>query len=117
MKRYLGDKKAMRIYLDSADTYEGKSLWQYLVHCAKEFGLSGATVFKGAAGMGAHSEIHTFEIWSISQKLPVVIELIDQEERLRAFLSQCDDAIEEGLVTLHDVEVIAYKHSKFKSDS
>jgi PII-like signaling protein len=113
MKRYLGQKKVMRIYLDSVDTFEGKALWQHLVHKAKEDGLAGATVFKGVAGMGAHSELHTFEIWSLSQKLPLVIELIDDETKLRDFLSKCNGAISEGLVTLHNAEVIAYKHSKF----
>ncbi len=117
MKRYLGQKKVMRIYIDNADMFEGKALWQYLVHKAKENGLSGATVFKGVAGMGAHSELHTFEIWSISQKLPLVIELIDEEEKLRDFLTKCNGAIEEGLVTLHDAEVIAYKHSKFDENA
>jgi len=113
MKRYLGRKKVMRIYLDNNDTHEGKPLWQYLVHQAKSQGMAGATVFKGAAGMGVHSDIHTFEIWSLAQKLPLVIEMIDSEEKLRGFLAECNGAISEGLVTLHDVEVIAYKHSKF----
>jgi PII-like signaling protein len=113
MKRYLGKKKAMRIYIDSLDMFEGEALWQHIVHKARESGVSGATVFKGVAGMGAHSEVHTAEIWSLAQKLPLVIEMIDDEEKLRNFLSECDGAIDEGLVTLHDVEVIAYKHSKF----
>jgi len=113
MKRYLGKKKAMRIYVDSVDMFEGEALWQHIVHKAREFGVSGATVFKGVAGMGAHSQLHTFEVWSLSQKLPVVIELIDNEDKLRDFLARCDDAIAEGLVTLSDVDVISYKHSKF----
>ena len=117
MKRYLGSKKVMRIYLDNADTFEGKPLWQHLVHEAKARGIAGATVFKGVAGMGAHSELHTFEIWSLSQKLPLVIEMIDEEAKLRSFINTCDTAIAEGLVTLHDVEVITYKHSKFNGDA
>ncbi len=113
MKRYLGTKKVMRIYIDNGDTFDGKPLWQHLVHQAKSQGIAGATVFKGVAGMGAHSQVHTFEIWSLAQKLPLVIEMIDEEEKLRALLRHCDHAISEGLVTLHDVEVIAYKHNKF----
>ena len=113
MKRYLGSKKIMRIYVDENDTHDGKPLWQHLVHQAKSQGLAGATVLKGVAGMGAHSDIHTFEIWSLAQKLPIIIEMIDDEEKLRAFLSVSDSAISEGLVTLSDVEVISYKHSKF----
>lgn len=103
----------MRIYIDSTDTYEGQPLWQHLLSRAKSRAIAGATVFKGVAGMGVHSELHSTEIWSLSQKLPLVIEMIDEEEKLRDFLSKCDDAIAEGLVTLSDVEVIAYKHSQF----
>jgi len=116
MKRYLGNKKVMRIYLDNADTFEGKPLWQHLVHEAKAQGIAGATLFKGVAGMGAHSELHTFEIWSLSQKLPLVIEMIDEEGKLRDFLTRCDGAITEGLVTLHDAEVITYKHTRFNGE-
>ena len=117
MKRYLGSKKVMRIYLDNADTFEGQPLWQHLVHEAKSRGIAGATVFKGVAGMGAHSQLHTFEIWSLSQKLPLVIEMIDEEAKLRAFLDDCDIAIAEGLVTLHEAEVIRYKHKKFDKEA
>ena len=109
MKRYLGKKKVLRIYIDNSDMFEGKALWQYLVHQAKSEGLAGATVFKGAAGMGAHSQLHTFEIWALSQTLPVIIEIIEEEEKLMAFLERYDAAIEEGLITLHDAEVLKYK--------
>ena len=111
MKQYLGAKKVLRIYIDNSDTYEEKALWQYLVHQAKSFGLAGATVFKGVAGIGAHSELHTFEIWTLSQKLPVVIEIIDTQEKIMAFLEKYDTAIQEGLVTMHTVDVLLYKHS------
>jgi PII-like signaling protein len=116
MRRYLGQKKVARIYIDSADTFEGRPLWQHLLQEAKSDGLAGATVFKGVAGMGAHSEVHTFEIWALAQKLPVVIEIIEEEEKLMAFLARCDGAIAEGLITFSDVEVIAYKHSKFTEE-
>jgi len=109
MKRYLGRKKVLRIYIDNSDMFEGKALWQHLVHQAKAEGLAGATVFKGVAGIGAHSQLHTFEIWTLSQTLPVVIEIIEEEEKLMTFLERCDAAIEEGLITLHDAEVLRYK--------
>jgi PII-like signaling protein len=116
MKRYLGSKKVMRIYIDNADTIDGKPLWQYLVHQAKAEGLAGATVFKGVAGMGAHSQVHTFEIWSLAQTLPVIIEIIDEEHRITAYLKKYDEAIHEGLITLNDVQVIRYKHSRFDGE-
>ncbi len=111
MKQYLGSKKVLRIYIDNSDTYESKPLWQYLVQQAQAEGLSGATVFKGSAGVGAHSELHTFEIWALSQTLPVIIEIIDDEEKITDFIDRYDNAIHEGLVTMHTVEVLRYKHS------
>jgi len=110
MKRYLGSKKRLRIYLDNSDTHEGKPLWQLLVQKVREEGLAGATVFKAAAGLGVESELHTFEIWSMSQKLPIVIEIIESEEAIRNFLDRYDGMIGEGLVTLDDVEVLRYKN-------
>ena len=112
MKRFLGNRKCMRLYIGNEDTWQGKPLWEALIKKAQETGLKGATVFKGAAGFGAHSEIHTFSVWVMSQKLPVVIETIDTEEKIRAFLDATTDMIEEGFVTMSEVEVIAYKHPK-----
>ncbi len=109
MKRYLGQKKLMRIYLDNSDTHEGKPLWQLLLRKVKEEGLAGATVFKGAAGIGVRTELHTFEIWSMAQTLPIVIEIIEAEEKIRDFLDKYDSMIGEGLVTMCDVEVLRYK--------
>ena len=111
MKAFLGNKKVLRIYIDNSDTYEGEPLWQYLVQQAQSEGLAGATVFKGSAGVGAHSQLHTFEIWALSQTLPVIIEIIDDEEKIIDFVNRYDTAIDEGLVTLHTVEVLRYKHS------
>ncbi|WP_456380542.1 DUF190 domain-containing protein [Hydrogenimonas sp.] len=112
MKRYLGQRKLLRIYIANDDTYDGKPLWELLLHTAQEMGIAGATVFKGVAGFGAHSEIHTFNIWVLKQKLPLVIEIIDEMERLRPYLEAIDDKIEEGFVTMSDLSVIAYKHPK-----
>ncbi len=112
MKRYLGVKKVLRIYINNNDRIKGKPLWQFILKEAKDFGLKGATVFKGVAGVGAHSLIHTFDIWSLSQELPIVIEMIDEEKLLREFIEKISSNIKEGLITLHDAEVILYNHPK-----
>jgi len=112
MKRFLGKRKLLRIYIANDDTFDGKPLWEALMKSAQEAGIGGATVFKGAAGYGAHSEIHTFSVWILKQKLPVVIEIVETEEKLRPWLESINGMIEEGFVTLGDVEVIAYKHPK-----
>jgi len=113
MKRYLGSRKKLKIYIDNDDRYDGKPLWQAILQEAREYGLAGATVYKAVAGMGAHSEIHTFNVWSMSQKLPLIIEMIDTEAKIRGFLSQIDPMLTEALVTLEDIEVLLYKHPKF----
>ena len=112
MKRYLGRRKRVRIYIANDDRYDGKPLWEHLLHEAQKMGIAGATVVKAVAGFGAHSEIHAFNVWSLSQKLPLLIEMVEEEEKVRAFLHAADDWIEEGFVTMEDVEVIAYKHPK-----
>lgn len=116
MKRYLGQRKILRIYIDNDDKYEKEPLWEAILKKAKEFGLSGATVFKGVAGMGAHSEIETFSVWSLSQKLPIVVEIIDKEDKIRSFLKTLELMVDEGLITLTDTEVISYKHPKFNGE-
>ncbi len=113
MRRYLGTKKKLKIYIDNDDRYDGSPLWQYLLKEAKSYGLAGATVYKAVAGMGAHSEIHSFNIWSMSQKLPLVIEMIDNETKIRGFLNEIDPVLQEALVTLEDIEVLLYKHPNF----
>jgi PII-like signaling protein len=113
MKRYLGKRKVLRIYIGSEDMFEGKPLWEAILGKCRENGLAGATVFKAAAGIGAHSELHTFNIWVLKQKLPLIIEIIDTEEKITPFLEAAEKMINEGLITMSDIDVIAYKHPKF----
>ncbi len=106
----MGQKKVARIYIDNQDKFEGKPLWEAVLIKAKEYELAGATVFKGVSGIGVQGEIHSFNVWSIAQNLPLVIELIDDEEKIFDFLEQIDGMIEEGITTLSNTEVIRYKH-------
>ena len=110
MKGLVGKRKLLRVFISLEDKYQGKPLWEYILQLVKEKGLAGATVFKAAAGIGAHSELKTFTVWRLSQELPVVIEIIDTQEKISDFLSLLDQVIEEGLVVLEDVEVISYRH-------
>ncbi len=110
MKRYLGKKKIVRIYIDNQDKFDGKPLWEEILREVKENDMAGATVFKGVAGIGAHTELRTFNVWSISQELPIIIEIIDDEEKIYSFIDKIDYMIEEGLTTISDTEVIKYKH-------
>ena len=110
MKGIVGKRKLLRIFIDLDDKYEGKPLWEYILRLVKEKGLAGATVFKAAAGIGAHSELRTFSVWRLSQNLPIVVEIIDREEKIKEFLEVLDEILEEGLVVLEDVEVVTYRH-------
>lgn len=76
---------------------------------ARRRGLSGATVLKGFMGFGAHSRIHTAKILQLSEDLPVVVEIVDTEEKIQAFLPVLDGMVREGLVTLEKVRVLLYR--------
>ncbi len=110
MKGLVGKRKLLRIFISLDDKYEGKPLWEEIIKLVKENNIAGATVFKAAAGIGSHSELKSFTVWRLSQDLPVVVEIIDREEKIREFLKVIDEIIEEGLVVLEDVEVISYRH-------
>ena len=113
MHRYLGKRKELKIYISNEDTYKGKPLFDALLSLPKESGLSGATVIKAAAGLGAHSEIHSFNVWVLKQKVPLLILMIDTEEKINTYLQAADGMISEGLVTMSDIDVLQYNHPKF----
>ncbi len=104
-----GEAKLVRIFLGESDKWQGRPLYEAIVLEAKRAGLAGATVFKGFMGFGAHSRIHTAKILQLSEDLPVLIELVDSEEKIQAFLPTLDQMVREGLITLEKVEVIQYR--------
>lgn len=104
-----GEAKLLRIFVGESDRHGGKPLYEAIVLEAKRQGLAGATVFKGVMGFGAHSRIHTAKVLQLSEDLPVMIEIVDSEEKIRAFLPVLDGMVREGLVTLERVEVIRYQ--------
>lgn len=105
-------KKAqrLRIYIGESDRWRGKSLESVLLETLRGQGMAGATVFRGAAGFGAHSRIHTTAIEVLSIDLPVVIETIDTPDRIAAVIDQIYPMVREGLITLEDVRIVKYTH-------
>ncbi|RTG98006.1 hypothetical protein CSW25_12345 [Thermus scotoductus] len=103
------EAKLLRIFVGESDRHGGRPLYEAIVLEAKRQGLAGATVFKGFMGFGAHSRIHTAKVLQLSEDLPVMIEIVDTEERIRAFLPVLEGMVKEGLVTLEKVEVIRYR--------
>jgi len=102
----------LRIFIGESDKIGGRPLYEVIVELARKKGLAGATVLKGCLGFGANSRIHTTKILRLSEDLPMVIEIVDKPERIGELLPELDTMIQEGLVTLEKVRVIAYRHSE-----
>ena len=109
MTRIEGQGKLLRIFIGESDTWHGKPLYEAIVRRVRQEGLAGATVIRGIEGFGASSRIHTARILRLSEDLPLVIEIIDGEDRINAFLPLLDEMITEGLVTVEKVEVVTYR--------
>lgn len=102
----------LRIFLGEADRAGHQSLYEALVLKARETGLAGATVLRSSMGFGATSRLHTTKILRLSDDLPVVIEIVDTEEKINAFLPVLEALMTGGLVTLEKVRVIHYQGPK-----
>jgi uncharacterized protein len=105
------EAKLLRIFIGESDKHGGRPLYEIIVEMARKQGLAGATVLRGVLGFGADSRLHTSKVLRLSEDLPIVIELVDGPERIDGFLPLIDPLIEEGMVTLENVKVFAYRHS------
>ena len=105
-----GEGRLLRIFVGESNRWHGEPLYEAIVGRAREEGLAGATVVRGAQGFGAHSRIHTTKILRLSQDLPVVVEIVDRPDRIEAFLPILDEMVEEGMITVETVQIIAYRH-------
>jgi PII-like signaling protein len=103
-----GPGMLLRIFIGESDRWHGRTLHEALLLKARESGLAGATVVRGVGGFGAHSRIHTAKVLRLSEDLPMIIEIVDREDRIRAFIPTCDEMIVEGLITLERVEILKY---------
>jgi hypothetical protein len=99
----------LRIFIGESDRWGGKPAYEQIVLKARELGLAGATVFRGAMGFGADSRIHTFKVLRLSEDLPILIEIVDSEEKINSFLPVIDEAVQEGLITIEPVRVVKYR--------
>jgi PII-like signaling protein len=104
-----GPALQVRIYVGEADHWHGRPLYQAIVELLRERGIAGATVLRGIEGYGAKARLHTARILRLSEDLPIVIEVVDREDRLRVVLPELDAMVVDGLITLEPVEVIAYR--------
>jgi PII-like signaling protein len=99
----------LRIFIGESDRWEHQPLYESIVLKARELHLAGATVLRGPMGFGKSSRLHTAKILRLSMDLPLVIEIVDAEEKINAFLPELDKMIRGGLVTLERVKVIEYR--------
>ena len=102
----------LRIFVGESDRFGHRPLYEEIVLKAREAGLAGATVLRGVMGFGRNSILHTAKILRLSEDLPIVIEIVDSLEKVEAFMSQLDELIKDGLVTLEEVKVVHYKSSQ-----
>jgi hypothetical protein len=105
------ESSLLRVFIGESDKANGRPLYEVIVEEARKRGMAGATVLRGFIGFGANSRIHTSKILRLSEDLPIVIEIVDAEEKIEAFLPALDNMVDEGMVTLEKVKVIAYRHN------
>lgn len=103
-----GQAALLRIYTEEGRMSGGRPLYEHVVMKAREARLAGATVLRGPMGYGAHAVVHTAKILDLSAKLPLVIEIVDEEPKIRDFLDQLGATPDLGLVTIEKVEVVHY---------
>jgi PII-like signaling protein len=103
------DATLLRIFIGESDRWQHKPLYEAIVLKAREMHLAGATVLRGPMGFGKSSRLHTAKILRLSMDLPTVIEIVDAEDKIQAFLPHLDQMISGGLVTLEKVRVIDYR--------
>ena len=101
----------LRIYIGESDIYDGKPLYEQIVLKARELNMAGATVIKGVMGFGADSHLHSSKVLRISEDLPILIEIVDTKDKIDLLMPFLDESVEEGLITLNEVNVIKYRHS------
>lgn len=104
-----GEGCLLRIYIGEMDKWDHLPLYEAIVLKARETGLAGATVLRGPMGFGAHSHLHTAKILRLSEDLPILIEIVDKEDKINAFLPELDKMVGDGLITLEKVHVITYR--------
>jgi len=112
MTKISGQARRIRIYINEASRYKGTPLYHAIVLKAKELGLAGTTVFRGIEGFGANSRIKTARILELSHDLPIVIDIVDSIEYLDKLMPFLDQTVNEGLITIEDIEVIKYAIKK-----
>ena len=99
----------LRVFIGEDDKFDGKPLYEWILQQAREHKLAGATVIRGIAGFGAKSHMHSAKLLRLSMDLPIIIEIVDTRENIERFLPVIDEAVNDGLATIENVEIRFYR--------
>ncbi|KAB0671672.1 DUF190 domain-containing protein [Oryzomonas sagensis] len=108
MTKLIGEKMLMRIFIGESDRHGRKPLYEALVELLRKEGFAGATVLRGVCGFGAHSVCHTQKLLDLSADLPLIVEVVDSQERINAIMPRIDEMMDGGMITLEKATVIRY---------
>jgi len=110
MENFRGEKVLMRIFIGESDKFGRLPLYEALVELFRKEGCAGATVFRGVAGFGAHSIYHSDKLLRLSTDLPIVVEVVESQERIDGLMPRLDEMMSGGLITMERVQVVHYSH-------
>ena len=108
-QRFEGDRTLMRIHVGESDKCHGKPLYEAIIELFRNEGFSGATVLRGVGGYGSSSRYHTDKILRLCQDLPIIIEVVENAERIEKLLPRLDEMVDGGMITLEKAHVILYR--------
>lgn len=112
MTKLIGEQMMMRIFIGEGDRYEHKPLYEALVELLRNEGFAGATVLRGVCGFGANGVCHTQKLLDLSANLPLVVEVVDTQEKIDTIMPKIDAMMVGGMITLEKTTVIRYSSSK-----
>lgn len=108
MTKLIGEKVLMRIFIGESDRYGHKPLYEALVELFRREGFAGATVIRAISGFGAHSVYHTQKLLDLSADLPLIVEVVDTQEKINTIMPRVDEMMAGGMITLEKTTVIRY---------
>ncbi len=107
--KFEGEGKLLRLFIGEHDRWDGKPLYEAIVMRARAEGMAGATVLRGIEGFGAASRVHTSRLLELSSDLPIVVELVDTEDKITRILPVFDEMVGDGMMTLETVHIVTYR--------
>jgi len=115
MTKLIGENVLMRIFIGESDRYDHQPLYEALVELFRKEGFAGTTVLRGISGFGAHSVYHTQKLLDLSADLPLIIEVVDTQDKIDAIMPRIDAMMGGGMITLEKATVIRYRHDEKKT--